>query len=641
MQFKHPELLWALFLLLIPILVHLFQLRRFKRTPFTNVRLLQKVVARSRKSRSLKKWLLLATRLLLLGFLILAFSQPFLAGDTALKEKQTVFYLDNSFSMQAKKENTTLLRHVIQQLLTELPAESSINLFTNTEVFQNVPPSEIQNQLLDLSFTPEQLRLNDIYLKAGTLFENRPESIRNLIVVSDFQQRILSKEKDSGQNFQKHLLRLDPDRTENVSIDSVFVGKDVGNTLELVSMLSSSSEIGDIPVSLYNAEKLIAKASADFDGKGKATISFTVPKDRHIRGKLEITDTGLTYDNQLYFNLSKKEPIKVSVVGNAGTEYLERIFTEDEFELTLLSPTGLDLRKLENQHLLILNELPDIPVSLRNAIKNFRDNGGHVLLIPSENSNLASYNTFLNGISGSSLQGKTEGERVVSGIQYSHPLYQGVFKEEIGNFQYPKVSSHYKVSTKAPQLLSFEDGTPFLIGREGFYFFTASISAPNTNLKDSPLIVPTLYNMGLQSLRTGPLYGMVGKVSQLDIPVALGRDNILKVSGTEGEFIPQQSSYSTKTTLNFGPLPEKDGWYDIIKGTDTLKNISFNYPRDESVLMYTKMGDMEGEATISSETEALFDNIEKGDGITPLWKWFIILALLFIVVEILIQKIFQ
>ena len=42
MLFKHPELLWALLLLLIPIFIHLFQLRRFKKTPFTNVKILKK-----------------------------------------------------------------------------------------------------------------------------------------------------------------------------------------------------------------------------------------------------------------------------------------------------------------------------------------------------------------------------------------------------------------------------------------------------------------------------------------------------------------------------------------------------------------------------------------------------------------------
>ena len=117
MQFKHPELLWALLLLLIPIFIHLFQLRKFKKTPFTNVKFLQKVVSKSRKSSTLKKWLLLATRMLLLAALIIAFAQPFFAKSTALKEKQTVIYLDNSFSMQAKNNNESLLTNATQELL--------------------------------------------------------------------------------------------------------------------------------------------------------------------------------------------------------------------------------------------------------------------------------------------------------------------------------------------------------------------------------------------------------------------------------------------------------------------------------------------------------------------------------------------
>ena len=38
MQFKYPELLYALLLLIIPIIVHLFRLRRFEKVDFTNVK---------------------------------------------------------------------------------------------------------------------------------------------------------------------------------------------------------------------------------------------------------------------------------------------------------------------------------------------------------------------------------------------------------------------------------------------------------------------------------------------------------------------------------------------------------------------------------------------------------------------------
>src|SRR5690554_2868225 len=99
MQFKHPEILYALFLLLIPILIHLFQLRRFQKIDFTNVAFLRKVTSQTRKSSEIKKWLTLLTRLLAMACLILAFAQPFFTSKTAIeKNLETVLYIDNSFS---------------------------------------------------------------------------------------------------------------------------------------------------------------------------------------------------------------------------------------------------------------------------------------------------------------------------------------------------------------------------------------------------------------------------------------------------------------------------------------------------------------------------------------------------------------
>ena len=74
MQFKYPELLYALFLLLIPILIHLFQLRRFQKVSFTNVSFLKKVSMQTRKSSQIKKWLILLLRLLAIAAIVIAFA---------------------------------------------------------------------------------------------------------------------------------------------------------------------------------------------------------------------------------------------------------------------------------------------------------------------------------------------------------------------------------------------------------------------------------------------------------------------------------------------------------------------------------------------------------------------------------------
>ncbi len=170
MQFKHPEILWALFLLLIPILIHLFQLRRFKKTPFTNVAMLQKVVSESRKSNTLKKWLLLLTRLFLLAALIMAFAQPFTAKSTALKPKETIIYLDNSFSMQAKASGFSLLENAVQELLRNLDPEAVFSLFTNDRTYKDVTIKDIQNDLLAIQYTQSQLDISELRLKANSLF---------------------------------------------------------------------------------------------------------------------------------------------------------------------------------------------------------------------------------------------------------------------------------------------------------------------------------------------------------------------------------------------------------------------------------------------------------------------------------------
>ena len=76
-HFNNPKILYSLFALLIPVIVHLFQLRKFQKVNFTNVKFLKELVVQTRKSSELEKWLILFTRILVLMFIILAFANPY------------------------------------------------------------------------------------------------------------------------------------------------------------------------------------------------------------------------------------------------------------------------------------------------------------------------------------------------------------------------------------------------------------------------------------------------------------------------------------------------------------------------------------------------------------------------------------
>lgn len=144
MQFLHPEFFYALPALLIPILIHLFQLRRFKVQAFTNVALLQKIRFQTRKSSQLKKWLVLLIRLLSIACIITAFCKPFFSNKSAKKNtSETVIYLDNSFSMQATGSKGPLLSRAVQDIITGFDANEKIGVFSNTQSYKSTSIKEL------------------------------------------------------------------------------------------------------------------------------------------------------------------------------------------------------------------------------------------------------------------------------------------------------------------------------------------------------------------------------------------------------------------------------------------------------------------------------------------------------------------
>ena len=635
MQFKYPELLWGLLLLLIPILIHLFQLRRFKKTPFTNVKFLKQVVSESRKSSSLKKWLLLFTRMGLLAALVFAFAQPFIANDTALQEKETVFYLDDSFSMNGQIENVNLFKNTIQDFIKYIPNEQRFTLFTNKQVFKDVEVKDIQNELLNLSVAAEQLAIAEIVLKANTYLSDNAASQKNLVIISDFQQRMGNPTAiDSTKNINISFIKPSNTILLNTAIDSVFIAERNNENIELVALLSTNSEEETIPVSLFNNDKLIAKTAAKFDGTKNSEVRFTINTNEVILGKVAISDTGLDYDNQFYFNIDEKSKIKVLVIGNSSSDFLTRIYTEDEFDFSTSTLAQLNYSTIENQDLVILNEVQKLPSSLITAIITLSNNGGSFVLIPSTDGEIASYNELASSFYSSQYVNEVSQKMSIATVKTEHPLFVNVFDKKVTDFQFPSVNQRFKFKTKAPIALEFQNKEPFLLGGKNAFFFAAAINNDNSNFKNSPLIVPAFYNMGMNSLKLPPLYVTIGSDVEIELPVTLQQDDIIKIADKENEFIPQQRVLPKKVQINFTENPKSAGIYRVKHNEQTLRHISFNNNRKESELLYSQLPENNNQTSLSD----FFLESQKNNAINEFWKWFAILAFAFVLIETALQR---
>ena len=643
MQFRHPELLYALFLLLIPILVHLFQLRKFKEERFTNVAFLQKLKLQTRKSNSIKRWLILSMRMLALAAIVLAFAQPFFkASDGATREKETIVYLDNSFSMQAKGPSGQLLREASQDLLTYVPDDQKITLITNTKTYRNTTVKNIRNELLQLPYSSNQFSESAVTLKAQKEFTNDPSTDKRLILISDFQEKGTSV-NEVTEGLEKNYVQLRPVIENNVSIDSVFISNRKSRSLELSVHLSTlkQKEI-NTAVSLYNGQTLLAKGTASFDEKLQTVVTFDIDNDKAIEGRVVIDDPLLSFDNTMYFSINKEAPINVLVINGGNANYLQRIFNAPEFQYSVTDERSLDFSSIPDANFIVVNELQTLSASLVGALEAFAKAGGVVTIILNTNGDTATYATSLQQLGNFSITKANESKRLVTTINYDHPIYADVFDGRIKNFQYPSVSQTFMVQG-GDAILTFEDGSAFITEKNNVYVIAGSIDTANANFKSSPLIVPTFYNMSKQSLELPQLYFYAGQETTYDIPVTLQADDILtlkEIEGSNNATIPLQRAQGNKVRISTSQEPSKAGTYNVTLKENTIQQVSYNYPRDESTLRYAILDNGSG-TNYQTSVEALFDEFKTADSVTTLWKWFVIFALLFLLMEILILKFYK
>jgi hypothetical protein len=639
MHFKHPEILYFLLLLIVPVLVHLFQLRRFKKEYFTNVRLLKTLSIQTRKSSKIKKWLLLACRMLLLACIIIAFAQPFFdAKDNKNANNEMYIILDNSYSMQAKGKKGELLKRAVQELLEETPVNSTFSLLTNTEKYWNTDIKTIQNVLQNLEYSASPFQLENLIAQIKS---HHSPFKKDVVIITDAVGLKQKNLKNIDKNDSFYFIIPKAEQKNNISIDSVFIHQTLDNFYEISVVLTGFGEnLKPVSLSLYNQNKLIAKTVATLETK-KKNINFTIPKQA-FHGFVSIVDSGLEYDNTLYFSISKTKKINILSIGTIEkSRFMSRIYTPDEFNYSNFDLAALDYNSIEKQDAIIVNELDEIPQALRTTLNSFVSKGGNLIVIPSASATIENTNTFLKSFGNIQFKALENREKLITKINFNHPLFSGVFENKINNFQYPKTKNSFLTTNSEPSALSYEDQSAFLIALQnkigGVFVFTASINTANSNFQQSPLIVPVFYKMAVSNQNTGINSLTIGNTNPYFADALLAKDAILTVKGNEEQFIPIQQILNNKVQLVFNDYPEQAGNYGIYNKKDWVENISFNYNRTESNLASANEDAVSEYKTIDS-IATVFDTIQTNRTDNQIWKWFLIFALLFLAIEMAIIR---
>ncbi len=682
MKFLFPSFLFALLAIAIPVIIHLFSFKRHKTVYFSNVDFLKDIKKESKKQSRLKQLLILATRILTIIFLVFAFAQPYIPTnqDARKQPNQLVaVYVDNSFSMNALSEQGQLLeiaRNKALEICLAYPSGTKFQLFTNDlePKHQHVLNKEqFIQQVSEIQASPAVVPLSLIYNRFASQHPDLSDNTdKNLYFISDFQRSISDPANFEENNIFSYYLPLEPNEVANLYIDSCWVEVPAHRlrqeeTVYVKIRNSSNQDYQNLPIKLFlnDSLKSITNFSVEAQNDIVAELKYNNNSSGLQLGRLEISDYPFTHDNNWYISYKVDKNLKALAVHNnseeskEGLEYLTALFENDNYVLLdVMNEQNLQVNRLADYNTIFLVGLENYSSGFLNELEDVVQNGSSVVLFP-ETSNLPALNNVLSDFGAKRVSGIDSTTQEIAQIEFENDFYDKVFKKQEENPVMPEISGHLRFETPTQtdeaDLLTFQNGDKALsqlsFGDGKVWVFSFPLNKENEAFANDILFVPTVYNFVLNSLPRQELSFTVGENTFWNIPrnIAFNMNSGFEIENrkTGDKLVPASTISGRKTRLEFGNQITSDGHYLVENDGNIIAAMAFNFNRKESDLRYfsamalkEKLIELQlKNATVVEEVERNFSEIlEEIQNGKQLWKWAVLVALLFILAEVLIAR---
>lgn len=679
MRFIYPEFLFALSAIAVPIIIHLFNFRRYKKIYFSNVRLLKEVKEQTQSRSRLKHLLVLFARILTLSFLVFAFAQPIRPGsnlDVIGSSKIISVYLDNSYSMQAEGVNGKLIDYAKQRALEiadEYSATDQFQLVTNNfdGIQQRLLSKEEFVELVqEIKLSSATRELNEILSRQLDVI-NQQEASKRIIWISDFQKSTSNIDQFSAKELPKIIcLPLSAQQSSNLFIDSVWFDSPVHQLsaqekIKVRIVNNGSETIENAPLYLYinGNQKAITNFSVEANSYCDSTLYYTNNESGVQKCEVKLTDAQLTFDDSFFFSYLVQQEVKIlSLYDDQKKDSISpisRLFRKDPyFKLTSLKSSQVDYSSLSLYGLVILEDVNKISSGLASELSKYMQTGGNVLLFPGLNADINSLNEFLNENRSALFISKDTAATKTESLNFREPFFHSMFEKDADKIDLPIINLHYRsekrVVSGKETLIQLKNGSDFLsrtkIGNGSLYLSTVPLNERAGNFSRHAIFVPIVLRIAEWSQNSGIVFRVIGKNETFDISgVDISKDQVLEIKSDKNDFsfIPEKRNNGGSVSLFVHGQIQDAGNYNTLYNNKIIHAIGFNYDRKESDLLCYNTEELK----LSFERNGITDvaiyesfnqdvpvNIEMIDDTITYWKWCIYLALLFILAEILLLR---
>ena len=675
MEFVNPSFLYGLLAIAIPIIIHLFNFRKFKRIAFTNVQFLKEVKEETQSKSKIKHLLILLTRILAIVFLVLAFAQPYLATEKSESyDKNAVsIFIDNSFSMDAEGETGRLLE------VAKKYANDIASSYANTDKFQLVTNDfdgkyrhffnreEFLEIIGDVESSPISRNLSEIIKRQVTDLSAKENFNKKIYFLSDFQESTtdlehLQTETDIPTNFVPIL----SNSKNNLYIDSIWFESPVHMSnqtekLHVKIVNTSEKEQIDIPLKLVinNEQKALTSFSIEGNEYIDSTLAFTNTSAGIMNCNVEIQDYPITYDDKLFFSYKVADSIPVMYIFESDTNHAIKSVLEKDplFKLTCSRLNNLDYSKLSRQSIVILESLKYYSTGLISELGKFSHNGKSIFIIPHKELDTESYQELTLQLEIDSYTKIDTSSTKVSTINLEDDFYENVFEKIPQNIDLPIINSHFKINTKAAnsvtEILALKNGDSFLNKYKrnsgAIYTLSCPIDEYFTNFTKHAIFLPTLYKMVLMSSGREKLYYTIGKDKSFYLPssIPISSEVIHIMSSNKLDIIPVTRKTGFQTEVFVHDQLSVSANYNILINEEVINGLGFNYNKSESkISAYTAdelselvqdLG-LQGVNIIKAAGNEISSSLKDLEEGVSYWKACITLVILLFAVEILLIK---
>lgn len=695
MSFLSPFFLIAVAAVGLPLIIHFLNLKRPQKVAFSTLAFFKELQKTTIRKIRVKRWLLLAIRLLAIACLALVLARPFLppglsSGGNSQTAALNAIILDNSISMNRIGQKGPLFEQALEIIRDIETASKDSDRFifqvsNGEEEFTNIiGHSQLLSRLEEAGVVPSGNYMAERTEALLQILQDAPYESKRLFVISDGQLSQLSDLQGLGEiprNITTTLFALGDVDVQNTVIKNVqsntsMIGAGLPIQISVDVKNESEVPISNQFVTLEFNGQVVGQYSVSMAANESQTFGFEViPSDvDNNNGQVIIEGDEFSDDNAWYFTVQVPDTRNVLWVNEADQTVDQVLYTEVVLQASGLNDAQLHYERVGSNQLesvnlrdfdaIILDGIAEIPEYSFGRIQEFVQAGGGIVFLPSEQGDIINYNEFLRRFNAGSFEGilgnyaSFDPIATANGILEDHPVYEGLFdrmEDEDLRVNFPEVFYYlkFKPSTSPGgfNIVSLNSNDPLIrekrFGDGKLLIFSIGTDPGWSNFPVNPLFAPFYYRSlmyvassdqgGFVLHELGETFEWIGRLDNATAKIELQDD----------EIIPETEIVASGTRLQYPAESWTPGWVSLTDGEKNYQ-VAVNLPASESEFVDATEGNIPEVAqafnvvkTSDIPEETLQNEIIASGFGREIWNWFLWAGLFFLILETMVSTFYK